>query len=250
MQNQGNTVLITGGATGIGLALAIAFADSGNTVIICGRREHKLLEVQQQHPAIHIRRCDVGDAAQRTALYEWARASFPNLNMLVNNAGVQRSIDLKQGAAALVAGDDEVEINLTAPIHLAALFVPQLLQQTEAAIINISSGLGFIPMAYFPVYCATKAALHSFSVSLRQQLKGTPVRVFEIIPPTVRSELNMASRRKRGMENAGIDPEILAADTLQALATETYEKPVGEAQRLVQAARSDPDAAFKRMNGG
>ena len=250
MRISGNTVLITGGATGIGLALADACVKSHNTVIICGRREHRLHEAQQKLAGIHTRTCDVTKAAERTALYEWAAAQFGNLNILINNAGIQRSIDFRQGTAELLSGADEIETNLKAPVHLSALFIPMLLKQEQAAIINVSSGLGFVPSAAFPVYCATKAALHSFSRTLRHQLRDSSIRVVEIIPPFVRSELNMASRIRRGMQDSGMDPEIVAAATLQALADETFEVPVGDAERLLMAARTQLEEAFRGMNGG
>lgn len=159
MKINGNTVLITGGATGIGFALAQDLVQAGNEVIICGRRENKLAEAKGKLPLIHTRVCDVSKDKDRRELFAWARANFPNLNILVNNAGIQRMIDLTKGIEAL-AGEDEIEINLKACVHLSALFIPFFMEKKEAAIVNVSSGLGFVPLAIMPVYCATKAALH------------------------------------------------------------------------------------------
>ncbi len=247
MNISGNTILITGGASGIGLALTEAFIQQRNTVLICGRRQDRLEEVQKRFSGVEIRRCDVGDPAQRKALFEWAVDHFPHLNMLVNNAGIQKMVDFKQGAAALEDGEDEVAINLSAPVHLSALFIPHLMQQPVAAIVNISSGLGFIPLAAVPVYCATKAALHTFSWSLRHQLRDTRVKVFEIIPPTVDTELDRGRRDRSGFHR-GIPPEPVADATLRALQNDQYEGPLGEAANLYRAARENPEQVFQGMN--
>ena len=166
MKINGNTILITGGATGIGFALAQAFVREDNEVIICGRREQKLKEAKNKLPQIHTTVCDLSKGKEREALYNWLKSNFKDLNILVNNAGIQRMIDFKNGIYNLSEGENEIDINLTAPIHLSAYFIPDLIRQKESAIINISSGLAFIPIASMPVYCATKAAMHSFSVSI------------------------------------------------------------------------------------
>jgi uncharacterized oxidoreductase len=248
MRTTGNTILITGGATGIGLALAEVFLKEGNEVVICGRREHKLVEAQRSLPQLHIKVCDAAGMENRTALFEWAIANFAKLNILVNNAGIQREVDFRKGTADLLAAEDEVEINLQAPIHLSALFIPHLMQQPEAAILNISSGLGFVPIARMPVYCATKAALHSFSWSLRHQLKDTSVRVFEVIPPTVDTELDQGARARRGQTDRGIPPAEVAEATLRALGKDEFEAAVGRAQFIRDGARNEPEQTFQRMN--
>jgi len=200
-------------------------------------------------PGIHIRRCDVADTADRTKLFEWATETFPGLNMLVNNAGIQRQIDFPEGAGDLFGGENEIETNLRAPIHLAALFVPHLMKQEEAAIVNISSGLCFVPIAIMPVYCATKAALHSFSLSLRHQLKDTSVRVFEIVPPTVDTGLDKGARERRGQVDRGIDPKEVAAATLTALGSDEFEMAVGKARFLRLGGRLLPKRMFRMLNG-
>jgi uncharacterized oxidoreductase len=249
MKTSGNTILITGGATGIGLALAEAFLKAGNEVIICGRREERLLEAQSQLPGLQVRACNLAHAAERQALYEWATENFLGLNVLVNNAGIQRQIDFKKGAAELLAGQDEIEINLQAPVHLSALFIPYLMQQAEAALVMVSSGLGFIPISSMPVYCATKAALHSLSWSLRHQLRQTSVKVFEIVPPTVDTELDQGARGRRGQTDRGIHPREVAEAALRGLAEDEFEIAVGQAQWLRTGARTDPESVFQRMNG-
>jgi uncharacterized oxidoreductase len=249
LRTTGNTILITGGSTGIGFALARVLSEAGNEVVICGRRGDRLDEAKRMLSGVHAVKCDVADAGERKTLFDWATGNFRNLNILVNNAGIQRQIDFRTGAADLTTGEDEIETNLRAPIHLSALFIPHLVAQQAAAIVNVSSGLGFIPLATVPVYCATKAALHSFSLSLRHQLRETPVKVFEIIPPTVDTELDKGARQRRGQRDRGIQPEEVAQATLRALAADEYELAVGRAQSLRTGARNEPERLFQMMNG-
>jgi len=245
---SGNTVLITGGATGIGLALAEAFSKKGNEVIICGRRKNKLLEAQKKLPKLYIKVCDISKERNRKALLDWATSNFANLNILVNNAGIQRQIDLTKGIADLENGEDEIQVNLEAPIYLSALFIPLLIKQKKSAIINISSGLAFVPIAAMPVYFATKAAIHSFSLSLRHQLGVKRVKVYEVVPPIVDTELDKGARGQRGQEYRGIKPEEVAAATIKGIENDDYEIVIGMAQNLRMGARTDPEQAFKQIN--
>ena len=248
MKTTGNTILITGGGTGIGLALAGLLLKEGNQVLICGRRKEVLDEARRKLPKLNTLQCDVADAAGRQSLLDWATRDFPDLNILVNNAGIQRQIDFRKGAADLRAGEDEITVNLLGPVHLTALFIPHLMRQESAAIVNVSSGLGFIPLAIMPVYCATKAAIHSFSLSLRHQLRDTSVRVFEVIPPTVDTNLDRGARQGRGQAERGIPPEEVATATLKGLAEDEYELAIGQAQWLRRGSREDLDQIFQRMN--
>ena len=147
-----NTVLITGGSMGIGLGLAEAFLNAGSEVIVCGRREARLQEARERLPGLHIRVCDVADREEQKRLYEWAVERFPKLNVLINNAGIQRHIELTQGVDEILAGESEIAVNLEAPILLAARFIPHLARQPRAAIVNVSSGLVFRPLARMPLY--------------------------------------------------------------------------------------------------
>jgi uncharacterized oxidoreductase len=244
MKVVGNTILITGGATGIGFSLAEHFVNAGNEVIICGRRENKLEEAKRRLPKIHITVCDVTKPNERESLFNWVNSNFKNINILVNNAGIQRAIDLKKGPDQL-RGEDEIDINLKVPVYLSSLFIPTLLKQKNAAIINISSGLGFVPIASMPIYCATKAAVHSFSISLRHQLKDTPIRVFEIIPPTVDTELDEG---RRGNANRGIHPSEVAKAALNALEKDEFELAVGMAENLKTGSKNNFDQIFKNIN--
>lgn len=223
MNLGGNTVLITGGSSGIGYALAEVFVRAGSTVLICSRREDRLREAQSRLPGVHIRVCDLSDREDQKRLYDWAVDRFPALNILVNNAGIQSDIDLTRGVEEILDGDSEIAINLEVPILLAARFIPHLARQPGAAIMNVSSGLIFRPAAGVPIYCATKAALHVYSQLLRQQLAASPIQVFELIPPMVDTELNKEGRDKRGQPYRGITVAEYVATVVEGLAKDQLE---------------------------
>lgn len=189
MNMTDNTILITGGASGIGLALAERFLHGGNEVIICGRREEKLQEAKERFPNLHIRVCDVSDKCERQSLAKWVTSEFPDLNVLVNNAGIQQRVNLLDAAADWDYYQQEIAANQEAPIHLSMLLIPQLILKKNATIINITSGLAFTPPAWVPIYGATKAAMHSFTVSLRLQLEKSNINVVEVLPPAVNTDL-------------------------------------------------------------
>ncbi len=242
MELSGNTVLVTGGASGIGFGLAEQFVQAGSTVIICGRREDKLKEAQARYPQLHIRVCNVADPNERAALYEWATATFPALNVLVNNAGIQQRFQMQQSPAWETI-HDEIAINLDAPVHLATLFIPHLLKQTQAAILNVTSGLAFSPMAMMPLYGATKAALHSFTLSLRHQLAATPITVVEIIPPAVDTDLGGVGLHTNGTPL----PEYIQS-VVEQLKAGSLETSYGFSANSSRASREQLDELFKRMN--
>ncbi len=246
MKISGNTILVTGGGTGIGYALAEKFAGLGNEVIICGRRENKLEEAKARIPALHTIKCDISKDAERQELCKQIAANFSGINVLVNNAGIQRRIDLSRGADELLSNEDEIEINLRSQIYLAARFVPMLIDKDESAIINVSSGLGFVPIAAFPVYSATKAAIHSFTKSLRQQLKDTRIKVFEVIPPGVYdTELKGKPMPK---SDWSISAKEMADAVLEGLGNDQYEIAAGTARGWVNASRNELDKAFENTN--
>jgi uncharacterized oxidoreductase len=246
----GNTLLITGGATGIGFALAEKFANAGSVVIVCGRRRSKLEAAKKKLPALHVRQCDTSVESERRSLLRWATRRFPDLNILVNNAGIQRQMDFTSPTVnkPLSPKDDEVTINLAASIRLCALFAPVLLKREKAAIVNISSGLAFVPIAMMPVYCATKAAIHSFTISLRHQLRGTSVRVIEAAPPTTDTELDASFAGEEEQAYRGISPQEVAAAIMEGMKADKQEILIGQAQGLYQAARRDPETIFKQLN--
>jgi uncharacterized oxidoreductase len=248
MQTTNNTILITGGGTGIGLAIAEAFIREGNEVVICGRRESKLIEAKQKFPQLHIRVCDIEKKLEREALYQWTTTEFPKINILFNNAGIQKEINFLTGASNLNDEGSEIEINLTASVHLSALFIPYFLQQRkECAMVNVTSGLAFIPLKIVPVYCATKAALHTFTVSLRSQLFKTNILVFEIAPPIVKTELHREAKARK-QSDRGIAPFVVAEATLKALRNNHYETIVGRAKVLIGASRIAPGFFHRLLN--
>ncbi|MGK3989394.1 SDR family NAD(P)-dependent oxidoreductase [Sorangium sp. So ce136] len=241
MQLSGNTVLITGGSSGIGLALAERFLAAGNQVIITGRREGALEEVRRRFPAVITQVSDSGSAADRARLVAELTQRFPDLNVVINNAGIQRKVDLLRSEP----WDDtrqEIAINLEGPIHMASLLLPHLLKQARPVLINVSSGLAFVPLTAAPVYSATKAALHSFTLSLRHQLRKTPVTVVEIIPPAVRSNLG-------GAHDFGVPTDEYADSVIQQLGEGRLEVTYQFSAKSSQASRAEADEMFKQLNG-
>lgn len=242
MELASNTVLITGGASGIGLALAERFLRSGSDVIVCGRREQMLREAQAKRPALRIRVCDISSETGRVALFDWAVASFPRLNVLVNNAGIQHRMRLA-GPTDWARMRQEIATNLDAPIHLSTLFIPHLLAAQRPAIVNVTSGLAFVPMASVPVYCATKAAVHSFTLSLRHQLSETPIQVVEIAPPAVNTDLGGP-----GLHTFGARVDEFADAAFAGLQRGDLEITYGSSAQASRASRDELDAIFSRLN--
>jgi uncharacterized oxidoreductase len=242
MELSGNTILITGGASGIGLALGERFLAAGSRIIMCGRREDTLQALKARHPEIATRVCDVSDPDQRVALHRWAVAEFPGLNVLVNNAGIQRRVRLTE-PEAWAETQKEVAINFAAPVHLSMLFVPHLRTQERPAILNITSGLAFAPLAPVPIYCATKAALRSFTLSLRRQLAETPIQVVEIAPPAVNTDLGGP-----GLHTFGVAVDEFADAVMAGLRAGDLEIAYGFAAEASRASRPELDAIFERMN--
>jgi uncharacterized oxidoreductase len=234
MKLTGNTILLTGGSAGIGLVLAEELIARGNRVLTCGRREARLKEARQKLPALETLACDIGSEGGRRELAAWAVRTAPGLNVLINNAGVQHRIDLSRDDESALRGFEEIDINLTAPIHLCQLLLPQLMKQPAAAIVNISSGLAFTPFAAVPVYSATKAALHSFSLSLRYQLRKTSVRVYETAPPLVESELHDHQTLPPGVTLVGMPTREFVADCLSGLERDIETHPVGPAANMYE----------------
>jgi uncharacterized oxidoreductase len=185
MKLSGNTILITGGGSGIGLAFAERFIKAGNTVIICGRRENVLQEAKEKFPSLITRISDIGSESNRIALFDWVTTNYPDVNVLVNNAGIGNYFHVLKAKENWNHYNSEIAINLAAPIHLSMLFAQFFASKQDAAIVNVTSGLAFTPLAIGPVYSATKAALHSFTMSLRHQLSDTSVEVIEVAPPAV-----------------------------------------------------------------
>jgi uncharacterized oxidoreductase len=210
MNMTGNTVLITGGASGIGLALAEAFLAAGNTVIIAGRRQAVLDAAVAAHPRLIAHVLDVEDADAITAVAAQVTKAHPDLNVLINNAGIMRSEDLLSPPGFLADAAATVATNLLGPILMTAALLPHLRAQPHATVINVTSGLAFVPLAVTPTYSATKAALHSYTQSLRHQLRATNVEVLELAPPMVQTDLTPGqATNPHGMPLADYTAEVM-----------------------------------------
>lgn len=205
MKLTGNTILVTGGGSGIGRGLAEALHRRGNQVIIAGRRRDRLQAATEANPGMHYMQADQGNDASITQLAAELADLFPGLNIVINNAGVMSTEELL--AADTRTAETMVAVNLLGPIRLTAKLLPGLLSQEHAAIINVTSALAAVPKATVPTYCATKAALHSYTQSLRWQLRDTSVQVIEVLPPRVATEIQ---------DSLGYDPHVLSLDDFVA----------------------------------
>jgi uncharacterized oxidoreductase len=189
MKMSDNTILITGGTAGIGLEFATQLLKLGNTVIVTGRDQEKLEDTKRKLPNIHVFQSDATDLAAIGRLYEDVTREFPDLNMLINNAGIMRIANLNTNEVVMEDLTNEIETNLIAPIRMVKQFIPHLLTKKTSAIVNVTSGLAFMPLPTTPIYCAAKAGLHSFTLSLRLQLRYTNIKVFELAPPAINTSL-------------------------------------------------------------
>jgi uncharacterized oxidoreductase len=198
MKTTGNTILITGGGSGIGAALAHRFHDLGNTVIISGRRQEALESICAGRANLHALAVDVGDAASIATLAETVIAQYPGLNVLINNAGIMRSEALDRHRD-LFDAEATITTNLLGPIRLTNALIDHLAGRPDAAIINVSSGLAFVPLVTSPTYSATKAAIHSYTVAMREALKGK-IEVIELAPPAVQTGLTPGQESRAGYQ--------------------------------------------------
>jgi uncharacterized oxidoreductase len=251
MKMHSNTILITGGTSGIGKGLAEAFHHLGNQVIITGRREDRLRNISAANPGMRYFPLDVTDPANVRTTARQIIEEFPSLNCVFNNAGIQNRHDFTSDRpiddAAMLA---EIQTNLLGPIRVSAEFLPQLKKQREAVLLNVSSGLAFVPMAVFPVYCATKAAVHSFTLTMRQQLRSTGVKVIELIPPYVATELGGPSKPAAPGALRQMPLEAFIADTMKELAGDTDEIAIGGAKHLFAAVNPENVAKILAARNG
>ncbi len=247
MQLTDNTILITGGGSGVGRALAEAFHAKGNQVIIAGRRQEALDEVTAANPGMKSVVLDIGDAQAVKSFAKGAKADFPALNVVIQNAGIMQREDVHSEGALDVA-EATVATNLLGPIRLTAALLPHLKAQPQAAILTVSSGLAFMPRADFATYNATKAAIHSYTQSLRYELQDTPVQVVELIPPYLQTELTGAAQ--------ATDPNAMPLADFISQTMNTLETTPDVSEVIVERvkpqryaeASGNYDAFFKKFN--
>ena len=236
-----NTVLITGGTSGIGLALATRYLQDGNAVIICGRNKDKLDKVVRENPGLKTILADVSREEDRLRLFETVKTSYPDTNILINNAGIQQRIDVTDMDWQI--WNNEINTNMEAPMHLSGLFVPFLKGKENAEIINVTSGLAFRPPLWAPIYGATKAGMHSFTFVLREQLREKGVAVKEIIPPAVGT--NLGGGVSQGF---GADLDEFADSVYQDLLTDKEEVGFGYTSSTIDMTRRTLEADAIQMS--
>ena len=246
MKTTGNTILITGGGSGIGRGLAEAFHALGNRVIISGRRKQALDDTTAKNPGMTSLPLNIEDPASIRAFADQIAKQYPALNVLINNAGIMRVEKLQSPQDGLADAESTIATNLLGPIRLTAAFLPLLKKQPSSTIINVSSGLAFVPMAPTPTYCATKAALHSYTQSLRYQLRNSTTEVLELIPPYVATDLSGGASDPRAMPLDKYIAEVMAILKTQPSPAEIC---VENVKPLRFAAESGHyDAAFRGLN--
>lgn len=249
MKLENRTVLITGGTSGIGLELARQLHGRGNTVIVTGRDRKKLEAVERELPGVHAFESDVSDPRVISALHDRVLAQFPALDTLINNAGIMRNLDLRRERDL----DDvtrEIEIDLSGPVRMVQQFLPHLEAREGALIVNVSSGLAFVPMAVFPVYSAAKAGIHAYSQALRAQLAGTGVTVVELAPPPVETPLLQGLRgesEEGAREQKGMDVRVLVRRAVTGIEAGKLEIRPGLANVLKAMSRIAPHFMFNQM---
>ena len=246
MKLVGKTVLITGGTSGIGLELATRLLGRGNTVIVTGRDQDRLRAAQAAVPGLQIQRSDVSDPHEIAALHERLMAQFPLLDVLVNNAGIMRNLDLRSGRD-LADVTREIDVNLSGPVRMVQQFLPHLMGRPESLIVSVSSGLAFVPMPISPVYCAAKAALHAYTRSLRVQLEGTTVAVVELAPPAVETQLLRAEFAVEMKGRRAMDVGVLAKRAIAGIEAGRLEIRPGQSNALKILSRIAPNFIFKQL---
>ncbi|MBF0501367.1 MAG: SDR family NAD(P)-dependent oxidoreductase [Candidatus Riflebacteria bacterium] len=243
MELTGNIILITGGTSGLGWGFAEEFMKLGNRVIVCGRRQERLAELKKKYPQVITRACNLNISEDREGLAAWVNGEFPQLNVLINNAGVQRESDFSQTVDLQIIRD-EMETNYFAPIHLTTLLLPHLRKQKNPVIVNITSGLAFTPFARVGTYSASKAAFHSLTLSMRYQLRKTPIKVYEVIPPAVDTELGRENRKDPNQSHGGIHLDEFLREAMEGLRSHSQEIAVAGARAL----REKREALFSVLN--
>ena len=239
MKLSNNKILITGGASGIGLGLTERFIQENNQVIICGRRKEALQEVSDKFPGVITKVCDLSKESERIEFYQWITEHHSDLNVLVNNAGIQNWMDISD-TSFYDKAKNEIETNVVAPLHLISLFTGLKSLDT---VINVTSALAFSPLTKVPVYCATKAFFHSFTLSLRYLLKSKDIEVIELIPPALNTDLG-----GKGLHSEHPSVSDFINAVFQQLKEGQDELTFGYSEMLSKATPTEIQGMFKRMN--
>ena len=242
MKLTGRTILITCGSSGIGLAFALKFLELGNEVIVTGRRQEVLDAVKSRHPKLHTTRGDVADPAQVAALAARMKDEFPKLDVLMNNAGIGMPKNLREPEAKLDTLTAEMDVNVGGVIRMTSALI-DILTANKGTVINVSSVLAFAPVPALPIYSATKAAVHSYTQSLRFQLEDTGVEVIELMPPAVRTDMTSEFPEEIGM----ITTDELVRLTFAALKTRTLEIRPGQSNQVAFMRRLAPDFINRQL---
>ena len=244
--NIKNTILITGGASGIGYEFAKQLCET-NTVIITGRNKQKLEKAKEELKNIYIFECDVSNPTEVNTLYEIISYEFPNLNILINNAGLMNKLDLQE-ELSYEELTKEMNTNFNGSVYMSTQFLPLLKKQKMASIINITSALAHVPMAYSPIYCASKAALHSFTQSLRIQLKDTNIKIFEIAPSLTKTAMVDSFNEKEQKDMKIITTKTVVDTAIKEINKGKKEIGVGQTNALKMLHRIFPSFALKLVN--
>jgi uncharacterized oxidoreductase len=239
MKLSNNKILVTGGGSGIGLGLTERFLKEDNTLIICGRRESVLKDVVKKYPQVITKICDLSKESERETLFAWITEKHSDLNVLVNNAGIQQWMSVLD-EDFIQKAKDEIAINVEAPLHLTSLFLKLNSLQT---VINVTSGLSYVPMARMPVYSATKAFFHSYTLSLRHNLRSKNIEVIEIIPPALNTDLG-----GKGLHNSAPPVNDFIDAVFLQLALAKTEISFGFSEAMAKAGPEELQKAFDRMN--
>jgi len=242
MKTSGHKVLITGATRGIGLALAERYEAAGNRVLVVGSSQASVDKALAAQPSRDGRACDLASFEAREALADWVRSEHADLSVLVNNAGIQHNGRIPEDADA-AALSREVAVNVDAVVHLSAALLPVLSQRTEAAIVNVSSGLSIAPKASAPVYCASKSFVRAFSLGLRYQQEGGPVRIFDLAPPLVSTDMTA------GRDEGGLTTAQLVDEFWRAWERDRYYIPAGQTKMLELVHRLSPALARRIIRG-
>lgn len=243
MKLEHQTILITGGSSGICLELARQLLEKRNTVIICGRSVQRLSQAKAVLPAVHTFGCDISREDEREHLLHWVSQHHPSCNVLVNNAAIVYKTDFRTDKNMLEKASQEIKTNLVAPIAFSKMFLPLLEQHQQSAIINITTGLVYAPRAVYPTYTATKAALHAFTQVLRFQLKALPIQIHEVMMPVVDTPWH-----KGEVPRIAITPQKAVTEMIKKLERGKPEIRIGAVRMLYALSRIAPAFAFRKIN--